>query len=55
MQVFSSDFCQIFKNTFFYRNLEWLLLKIIIWICKKAFFSEGIKFIFCIYVYVNKE
>ena len=25
-QVFSSEFCKILKNVFFYRNLRWLLL-----------------------------
>ena len=31
-QLFSSGFCKIFKNTFSYRNLRWLLLLFVVYL-----------------------
>ena len=37
-QVFSCEFCEIFKNTFFIKHLRWLLLPVSKWFL--LFFSN---------------
>ena len=50
-KVFSSEFCKIFKNTFFIEHLWWLLLSFTYW-SREAFLA----FIFvCVYIVVTAD
>ena len=63
VQVFSSEFCEIFKNTFLYRALRWLLLhistnKVLIYYLKSIFDLKVVYIIYhscCFYIQYHKS
>ena len=49
-QLFSCEYCEIFKNNFFIKYLSWLLLKV--WSTSEQFFTEVMLF-WCRYFYLT--